>query len=78
LAFIWIGKSKFEVHSQWIEIFERLGFGQWLRYLGLLLPYKAGTLISSWVILALLLVAGSFAAVAALYFLATFIRRNDS
>jgi hypothetical protein len=45
---------------------------------GLLLPYKPGTLLASWVILALLLVAGSFIATGALYFLGKFIRRNAS
>ncbi len=33
VSFIFIGKSKFDAHSQWIELFDRLGFGQWLRYL---------------------------------------------
>jgi len=32
VAFILIGKGKFEAHSQWIAIFDRIGFGQWFRY----------------------------------------------
>lgn len=45
---------------------------------GLLMPYMPGTPIASSLVLALLLVAGSFAAVGALYFLGTFFRRNAS
>jgi uncharacterized membrane protein YphA (DoxX/SURF4 family) len=45
VAFIWIGKGKFAAHSQWIEIFERLGFGQWLRYFTGVLQVGGGLLV---------------------------------
>jgi putative oxidoreductase len=32
IAFLLIGKGKFEAHSEWITIFNRIGFGQWFRY----------------------------------------------
>lgn len=32
VVFIFIGKSKFDAHSDWIGIFQRIGVGQWLRY----------------------------------------------
>ena len=32
LAFFSIGSAKFAAHSMWVDIFERLGFGQWFRY----------------------------------------------
>jgi len=31
-AFLSIGWSKFGAHSGWIAIFDRIGFGQWFRY----------------------------------------------
>jgi uncharacterized membrane protein YphA (DoxX/SURF4 family) len=45
VSFIWIGKGKFEAHSHWIEIFERLGFGQWLRYFTGILQVGGGLLV---------------------------------
>jgi uncharacterized membrane protein len=45
VAFIWIGEGKFAAHSQWIEIFERLGFGQWLRYFTGVLQVGGGLLV---------------------------------
>jgi uncharacterized membrane protein len=33
LAFLSIGADKFAPHSQWVRIFDRIGFEQWLRYL---------------------------------------------
>ena len=45
VAFIGIGKGKFEAHSDWIEIFERLGFGQWLRYFTGVLQVGGGLLV---------------------------------
>ena len=32
IAFLWVGMSKFGAHSAWISVFERIGFGQWFRY----------------------------------------------
>jgi len=32
IAFIFIGKSKFAAHSEWVRIFARIGLGQWFRY----------------------------------------------
>jgi uncharacterized membrane protein len=31
--FLVIGKSKFDASSEWVAIFDQVGFGQWLRYL---------------------------------------------
>lgn len=45
IAFIFIGKSKFAAHSEWIEIFQRLGFGQWLRYFTGVLQVGGGILV---------------------------------
>jgi uncharacterized membrane protein len=45
VAFILIGKSKFDAHSQWIGIFQRLGFGQWLRYFTGVLQVGGGLLV---------------------------------
>ena len=33
LVFGFLGKDKFAAQSQWIGIFEQIGFGQWFRYL---------------------------------------------
>ncbi len=30
--FLFVGYSKFADHSQWVGIFEKIGFGQWFRY----------------------------------------------
>jgi hypothetical protein len=32
LLFIFVGKSKFADHSEWVTIFAKIGFGQWFRY----------------------------------------------
>jgi len=45
VVFVWIGKSKFAAHSQWIAIFDRLGFGQWLRYFTGVLQVGGGLLV---------------------------------
>jgi putative oxidoreductase len=44
-AFIWIGKGKFEAHSQWITIFDQIGFGQWCRYFTGILQVTGGVLV---------------------------------
>jgi uncharacterized membrane protein len=33
VAFLSIGYGKFGEHSSWVRIFDRIGFGQWFRYL---------------------------------------------
>src|SRR5215471_6069039 len=33
LLFILVGQSKFATRSQWVAIFDQIGFGQWFRYL---------------------------------------------
>jgi uncharacterized membrane protein YphA (DoxX/SURF4 family) len=33
VIFLVVGKDKFAEQSQWVGIFERIGFGQWFRYL---------------------------------------------
>jgi putative oxidoreductase len=33
VVFGFIGQGKFGAHSSWIQIFDRIGFGQWFRYL---------------------------------------------
>ncbi len=30
--FFFVGKAKFAAHSQWVQIFTQIGFGQWFRY----------------------------------------------
>jgi uncharacterized membrane protein YphA (DoxX/SURF4 family) len=32
LLFFFVGKSKFGAQSSWIQTFEQIGLGQWLRY----------------------------------------------
>lgn len=32
LLFVYIGWTKFDPHSTWVQIFARLGLGQWFRY----------------------------------------------
>jgi len=32
LLFIFVGTNKFAAHSEWVRIFDRIGFGQWFRY----------------------------------------------
>jgi putative oxidoreductase len=45
LLFIYVGQTKFAARSSWIEIFNRIGFGQWLRYLTGVLQVFGGVLI---------------------------------
>jgi uncharacterized membrane protein len=33
VVFAFIGKDKFAAQSQWVGIFDEIGFGQWFRYL---------------------------------------------
>src|SRR5437870_11988525 len=32
LLFFLVGTNKFAAHTEWVRIFERIGFGQWFRY----------------------------------------------
>ena len=32
LLFVYIGWTKFESHSMWVQVFDRIGLGQWFRY----------------------------------------------
>lgn len=45
LAFISIGYSKFDAHSEWVRIFERIGLGQWFRYVTGVLQIAGGALL---------------------------------
>lgn len=45
VVFIFIGESKFEAHSQWVGLFQHLGFGQWLRYFTGVLQVGGGLLL---------------------------------
>jgi putative oxidoreductase len=33
LLFLWVGLSKFESHSSWVQLFDDIGLGNWFRYL---------------------------------------------
>src|SRR5262245_37582168 len=45
LLFIFVGKSKFADHGEWVAIFTRIGFGQWFRYFTGALQILGGTLV---------------------------------
>jgi putative oxidoreductase len=45
LFFVWVGTSKFAAHSQWVRIFQLIGFGQWFRYLTGTLQVAGGLLV---------------------------------
>ena len=72
-AFILIGASKFGSHSPWVRIFERIGAGQWFRYLaggmqsagGLLMLFRRTTIAGA----ALVACTMAGAVVADLFFL---------
>lgn len=32
VLFVYIGSTKFAARSTWVQIFDRIGFGQWFRY----------------------------------------------
>ena len=44
-VFIWIGKGKFQAHSEWVVIFDRIGFGQWFRYFTGIVQVCGGVLV---------------------------------
>jgi uncharacterized membrane protein YphA (DoxX/SURF4 family) len=43
-VFVSVGASKFESHSMWVAIFDRIGFGDWFRYLTGALQIAGGLL----------------------------------
>src|SRR5437773_5187096 len=43
--FIFIGTNKFAAHSEWVGLFERIGFGQWFRYFTGMLQITGATLV---------------------------------
>jgi putative oxidoreductase len=45
LFFVCVGTSKFAAHSQWVRIFQLIGFGQWFRYLTGTLQVAGGLLV---------------------------------
>jgi len=45
LLFIVVGKGKFAAHSEWVAIFDRIGFGQSFRYFTGMLQIVGGTLV---------------------------------
>ena len=45
LLFVFVGNGKFSAHSQWIEIFDRIGLGQWFRYFTGALQIAGGILV---------------------------------
>src|SRR5262245_48043915 len=45
LLFILVGRSKFATQSEWVGIFNRIGFGQWFRYLTGALQIGGGLLL---------------------------------
>ena len=45
LLFISVGANKFEAHTMWVELFDKIGFGQWFRYFTGALQVLGGVLI---------------------------------
>jgi putative oxidoreductase len=45
MLFIFVGKSKFAEHSEWVAIFAKIGFGQWFRYFTGVLQVVGGVLV---------------------------------
>jgi putative oxidoreductase len=45
LLFIFVGKSKFVDHGEWVAIFAKIGFGQWFRYFTGVLQVLGGVLV---------------------------------
>ena len=43
-VFVSVGATKFESHSMWVTIFDRIGFGDWFRYLTGALQMTGGVL----------------------------------
>jgi uncharacterized membrane protein YphA (DoxX/SURF4 family) len=45
VVFVSIGRSKFDDSSMWVRLFERIGLGQWFRYLTGVLQIAGGLLV---------------------------------
>ena len=45
LLFVYIGWTKFDSHSMWVQIFERIGLGQWFRYVTGAIQIAGGVLL---------------------------------
>lgn len=47
VVFIYIGQTKFsnDPHSQWIPIFDKIGWGQWFRYFTGVMQVTGGVLV---------------------------------
>ena len=43
-VFVGVGATKFESHSMWVAIFDRIGFGDWFRYVTGALQIAGGVL----------------------------------
>jgi uncharacterized membrane protein YphA (DoxX/SURF4 family) len=46
LLFTYIGWTKFDSHSMWVEVFARIGLGQWFRYLTGAMQITGGLLLA--------------------------------
>jgi uncharacterized membrane protein YphA (DoxX/SURF4 family) len=45
MLFIFVGKSKFADHGEWVATFAKIGFGQWFRYFTGILQVMGGVLV---------------------------------
>ena len=45
VVFLSLGSSKFEAKSMWVKMFDRIGFGQWFRYLTGILQVAGALLV---------------------------------
>ena len=45
LLFVYIGWTKFDSDSMWVQIFARIGFGQWFRYVTAAIQIAGGLLL---------------------------------
>ncbi len=44
-VFLSVGSAKFETHSMWVQLFDRIGFGVWFRYLTGVLQMAGAVLV---------------------------------
>lgn len=45
LLFVYIGWTKFDTHSMWVQVFDRIGLGQWFRYVTGAIQIAGGLLL---------------------------------
>lgn len=45
VLFVFIGRSKFADHSEWVRVFAQIGLGQWFRYFTGILQILGGILV---------------------------------